>query len=66
MGGGVGPQGLTSTTRFAARMKAYGQGRVGWLVSQQLGTEAGFRILALGYGLLCAAQPWRDSRPQRV
>jgi MFS family permease len=71
---GLGLQGLTSTTRFAAFLQRHGRGRIGGLtslgppaggvigvmlggvVSQRLGTQAGFLLLAVGCALLCAAQ----------
>lgn len=74
MGLGMGVQGLTSTTRYAALMREHGRGRIaglgslappaggvlgavgGGLVSQHWGTEAGFALLGVAYGLLAIGQ----------
>lgn len=76
---GLGFQGVTSTTRFAAFLQRHGRGRIGGLtslgppaggvigvmaggvVSQRLGTQAGFLLLAAGCAVVCAAQ-WRQLR----
>jgi MFS family permease len=82
-GVGLGLQGLTSTTRFAAFLHRFGRGRIGGLtslgapaggvfgvmvggaVSQRLGTQAGFALLAAGCALVCIAQ-WRRMRQTRA
>jgi MFS family permease len=82
-GVGLGLQGLTSTTRFAAFLHRFGRGRIGGLtslgapaggvvgvmvggvVSQRLGTQSGFLLLALGCAPVCVAQ-WRRLRRSRA